>query len=185
MDDKETKRGVGNDATFGLRHGTLYEADARTLAPWARHVEETGPTPQSYGLFVLVTVPDDDPGRHAGEAWMVDTWDIDRPVSSPLAHDGRGTWSERYVELAAGRRDVQSATIDRWVGRGDYNACVRLEAGNAGLFRKVMDIAEWGVIDADEARDYDGQDVIHGIRLFREQGYDWERGDVGVAMVRR
>lgn len=173
----------GTDTTFGLRHGVLYEASPRALSTWARNVNDRNPYEQNYGQFVLLTVPDDDEGNLAGQSWMIDTYHFDIPGLQIREGETR---DDALVRMVAERDFVSSGAIWHYKGNCYYNACVRLNERNAGLFTEICDLRDWQSVPDDVAPDYAEEDVIHGIHLYREHGYRFGHGgDVGISLRRR
>lgn len=167
---------------FGLRHGVLYTANPRKLVPWGAHVNNFNAYDQNYGQFVMVSVPEDDEGPFAGQSWMIDTYHFKTP-SLPAGH--KGNRHDGYIEHAAKRDFVTSSAI--WSYKGDcyYNACVRLTEGNAHLFEERMDLREWCYVDDEKAKDYDADDVLWSLHLFKEHGYSFSYGDEGITVRRK
>lgn len=171
-----------NDTTFGLRHGVLYEASPRALSPWASRINDQRPHDQNYGQFVMLTVPDDDGGYFAGQSWMIDTYHFDIPGVRVQTGE---THNEAIVRQASERDFVSSWTIGHLKGNCYYNACVRLNEQNAGLFTEICDLREWTYVSDKDAPDYNEDDLRHSIHLYREHGYSIGHGDWGVTLLRK
>ena len=171
-----------NEKFFGLRHGVLYEASPRLLSPWALRVNPDNQYDQNYGQFVMLTVPEDDTGYFSGQTWMVDTYHFDIPGVKVKEGQHR---HDAIIEKAAKRDFVPSATIGYLRGNCYYNACVQLDESNVDLFTEVCDLREWQYVSDDDAPDYPMDDLIHGVHLYREQGYAWGSGDIGITLRRK
>ena len=170
---------MSNDTIFGIRHGVLYEAYPSSVS------SNTNPQrqyDQNYGQFLMVSVPEDDEGKFAGQHWMIDTYHFTSP--SVCVREGQ-TRGEAIVEQAATREFVSSGALWSLKGNCYYNASVRLTEDNAGLFSEVCDLREWEPVSESEAPDYDVADIRHGIHLYQEQGYSWGRGDIGITLRRK
>ena len=170
------------ESTFGIRHGVLYEASPRDLAPWAARINYNSPHEQNYGQFVMVTVPDDDPGSFAGQSWMIDTYHFTSPGLRTRPGQSR---ADAVIQQAAERDFVSSQAVWEFKGNCYYNACVRLNAENARLFREVCDLSEWVHVSDEEAADYNRDDIIDGVHLYREHGYVVGCGDIGICLRRK
>lgn len=171
-----------DDTTFGLRHGVIYEASPRSLSPWARNVNDRNQYDQNYGQFVMLTVPDDDDGYFAGQSWMIDTYHFDIP--GVRTREGLNR-EDSLIAQVAERDFVSSWTIGHLKGNCYYNACVRLDERNAGLFTEVCDLRDYAYVSDEDAADYEEDDLVHGIHLYREHGYFRFHGDCGVILRRK
>lgn len=169
--------------TYGLRHGVIYKASPRALSPWASRVDDHNQYNQNYGQFVMLTVPDDDDGRFAGQTWMIDTYHFD--IQGVKAREGLSR-EDCLIAQVAERDFVSSWTIGHLRGSCYYNASVRLDESNARLFTEVCDLREWAYVSEDDADDYDADDIIQGIHLYCEHGYSSGRGgDIGISLRRK
>lgn len=167
--------------TFGLRPGVIYEANPSDLSPWARKINYSRPYDQNYGEFLMVVVPDDDPGSYAGQVWMIDTYHM----SSPAVPQGPGTRDEKVVAMRAGMESASSSAVHAWRWDCYYDSCVRLTEQNAKFFTELCDLSQFRPAKDGELGDYDPEDTVMGVHLYREHGYRYDSGDRGINLVRR
>ena len=167
--------------TFGIKYGTVYVAKPGqwwVLCRHMKHVNWNNTRDQNYGQFVLVTVPSDDGGIYAGQSWMVDTYDIERP--GKLETDS--SFEAAYLRDARERRFVTSWWLGAVLNKCYYCACFKLTEDTAALIEEGCDLHEYDLIPSGEnASDYENEDIVGGVRLFREHAY----GTGGAAYVRK
>lgn len=166
--------------TFGLEFHTLYEADLRSLRPWARNINTRNYHDQNYGQFVMVRVDDSDiepakRSKYDGQTWMVDTYHI-KPSGRYI--------NDRIANLAAMTR-IHGRVLSSMRYDCYYDACVRLTEDTAPLFERICDLDEVEFINRDFADQYDPEDVFHGCHIGHEVGYDWHLGDCGITLLRK
>lgn len=171
-------------STYGIRHGVIYTACPSDLVSWGARVDGMNSYKQNYGQYVMVTVPDDDEGELAGQSWMIDTYHFGPCQSVPVSRsDDRENY---HIEQAANRETMSSSSVLHYKWDCYYNACVPLTAGNAPLFKELVDLHGMCFVSEDEAADYETTDIVVGVHLFREHGYNSRLGgDIGITVRRK
>lgn len=150
-----------HDKLSRIKHGTIYTANPLSLSPWARNVNPYNPYDQAYGQFIRVEVTE---GSHAGESWMIDTWDID------------GHYNNTF-ECTRDMVEVNAHGWGHYRGRAYYNACVQLLPENVDLFEELCDLHDYEPLDWRENNDpshYDHDDLVTSVWLAHE--HKWPNG---------
>lgn len=141
-----------------IKHGTIYKANPRDLERWARKIAYPNPYEQAYGQFIRVEVVE---GEHAGESWMIDTWDIENFYIDKL---------ERTRDLTEiGSSDLYSF---RW--HAYYNSCVQLLPENVDLFEELCDLHDFELLSERSdttASHYKPEDIVSGVWIANEYKY--------------
>ena len=117
-----------------------------------------------------------------GNLWMQDTYQL----KLPSYKDGSATLGamERIFALEtpkSGDWAIRSS-------RGDF-----YHTGNEKITSKSMlddyelicDLHDWIPCGRKDYREYDPKDVLHRIHLYKEHGYSWDYGDIGVTLIRK
>ena len=157
---------IERESRFGVETGTLYEAELTEV--WA-HTDKPGRTcpwdRRDTAHYVLAVVPDDDPGRHAGESWMLPSASLPAPT---LGDPTSASFDQQVIDAAANRVYASSATVDAASTARYYVPALRLDADTAPLFRKVAHLDRCRALaHAEHARD--GATVI-SVSLFFGHG---------------
>ena len=144
-----------------IKHGTIYKANPMDLVQWARNINPRNPHEQAYGQFIRVEVTE---GEHAGESWMIDTWDIDSCCNA----------------LAYVRDMVEIDGHELWYyyGRAFYNSCVQLLPENVDLFEELSDLHDYELLSDRPDKDvshYDPEDIVTQVWLAHE--HKWPGGE--------
>lgn len=123
------------ESRFGIEAGTLYEADQFVL--WM-HTDKPGRTcpwdPGDLAQYVMVVVPDDDPGTHAGQAWMLPSASL--PMPDFDAESGVSL-NQQAIDDAATRTLVSSDFVDTAMTARYYLPSVQLTEEVVPLFGKI------------------------------------------------
>ena len=117
-----------------------------------------------------------------GNVWMQDT----HQLRSGSYKDGSLTLGamERIFNL----KDPNKGHWAIYTSRGDW-----YHTGNEKIISEEMlddyelicDLHEYRPLNKyEDYRDYDTQDVLHGIHLYQEHGYSWDHGDIGVTLIK-
>ena len=89
---------IERESRFGVETGTLYEAELTEV--WA-HTDKPGRTcpwdRRDTAQYVLAVVLDDDPGRHAGEAWMLPSASLPAPA---LGEPTGASFDQQVIDAA-------------------------------------------------------------------------------------
>jgi hypothetical protein len=165
---------------FGIKPDTLYKANPRDLTCWAHKINHNRPYDQAYGQFIRVIVHDDEPSEHEGEAWMVDTYHLNRLSWSFGANTK--TTIEKLLEMRTMHfTSLQHVRFDCY-----YNDCVKLTEENAHLFEELCDLNDFtSLMPGQNPEHYSPNDIVRGVHLFREHGFSWDYGDIGITLIRK
>lgn len=126
---------IERESRFGIETGTLYEADQFVL--WLQTDKPGRACPWDLGdlaQYVMVIVPDDDLGVHAGQAWMLPAASLPMPdfdAASDISLD------QQAIDDAAARAFVSSDFVDTATTARYYLPSVQLTEEIAPLFEKV------------------------------------------------
>lgn len=141
-----------------IKHGTIYKANPQSLVSWARKIDPRNPYNQAYGQYIRVEVTE---GEHAGESWMIDTWDID---------GGYTNMFEQIRDMA----EVNAYGLGYYRGCAYYNSCVQLLSENVDLFEELCDLHDFEPLsnrfDKDPSH-YESEDIVSGVWLAHEHKY--------------
>lgn len=165
---------------FGIETGTVYEASQMLvwaytdkpsrICPWDR---------EDMGQYVMVCVPDDDGGIHAGEYWMVPTMSIPRPditVKPSLFH-------QLVIDDAASRTWVDSEFVAKVESARYYVPSVQVTVETARLFTKVADLKQCRYVPPYGYDDLPDGSETRDVTLFSGHGDDRDDGKPGIRVL--
>lgn len=164
----------------GIRRHMLYKANPRDLMDMgARKVNPNCPYDQAYGQFLRVTVAGKPGEWRVGETWMIDTYHISC-LSWPV-----GATKTSPIECLMRMETVTPHGLGKLLRSCYHNDCVRLTEDTAKLFEPFCDLREFEIHTQNDMGHYSDRDVRFGVHLYREHGYVFGRGDIGVSMLRK
>ena len=118
-----------------------------------------------------------------GNLWMQDTYQL----SLPTYVDGSATLGamNRIFKL----KDSKSGDWAIRQSRGDFYHTGNEKITSQSMlddYELICDLHDWRPLDKfEDYRHYDAKDVLHHIHLYKEHGYSWDHGDIGVTLIRK
>ena len=121
--------------------------------------------------------------RKDGTIWMQDT----HQIRSPSMRKGQAK-TEAAIEriLKFKDPDIGDGVIRYSIGQWYHTGNEKVDDENIDDYELICDLNEYRPFESGEDyRDFDENDVVHGIHLYNEHGYSWDFGDIGVKLVRK
>jgi len=118
-----------------------------------------------------------------GNVWMQDT----HQLKYGSLKDGSATLGamERIFNL----KDPDKGHWAIYTSRGDWYHTGNEKITSESMlndYELICDLHDYRPLKKNEDyRDYDPQDVLHGIHLYQEHGYSWDYGDIGVTLIKK
>ncbi len=130
---------------------------------------------QSYGTAVPIL-------DSKSQIWMQDTYQLRRPNGVGRKDQTNNAIHRIIHEFPLGTCDYTLARV-----RSDYyyhnQEIIYSESMLFDRYELICDLNDYEYCDVDY-RYFDADDIIPGVRLYFEHGYDWNRGPVGVTLVK-
>lgn len=130
---------------------------------------------QSYGLAVPIV---DDKGN----LYMQDTYQI----QSPFVEQGETKFDacvRRMVEFGDGEH--YGALNHTRYNFYHKNQAIITSKDGLNRYELIADLRNYHASRGDEWKDYEPEDIIHGVKLYFEHGYSWDYGTVGITVIRK
>lgn len=121
--------------------------------------------------------------RKNGSIWMQDT----HQIRSPSMKKGQSQ-TEAAIEQIFDLQNpkVGDGTVSRSISDWYHKGCEELTEYNIDDYELICDLHDYRPFKVGEDyRDYDPCDVLYHIHLYQEHGYSWDRGDIGVMLIRK
>ena len=141
-----------------IKHGTIYKASPRDLVRWARKIDLRNSYNQAYGQYIRVEVTE---GEHAGESWMIDTWNIE-------------DYCVNKLEYTRDLTEIDSCGLASFRWNAYYNSCVQLLPENVDLFEELCDLHDFELLSKrsdTSASHYKPEDIVDGVWIAHEYKY--------------
>lgn len=153
--------------------GGLYEVKSGT---WERSPNGWIVNDQCYGW--AVPIMDDN-----GNLWMQDTYQLPHPTHL----NGKSKTDAAIEDVCNFGPGYNGWVVKKAIGDYCYKNQMKIESeDDLNHFKFIADLHDYRGLDIGEYyRDYQSEDLIHGVQLYFEHGYDWEYGPVGVTLIRK
>lgn len=114
-----------------------------------------------------------------GDVWMVDTWHIE---SGWCTYSTNGAIK---TICGFGKNDDYIICCARY--NSYYHNCMKIDSiDELNRFKLIADLHDYRALDTHEDyRDYKNDDLLYGVRLYREHGFKWGYGTYSVRLVRK
>lgn len=117
-----------------------------------------------------------------GDLWMQNTYQIESPYQG--RDKNTDVQIQRMAEYGDGKHDrcLQRARANFYHPNQQKIA----DEEQLDKYELVADLKEYRALKPyEDAREYNDEDILHGVKLFFEHGYSWNYGWVGVTLIRK